>query len=57
MLEETEQGRRSRRESRRKDELGEGREGFMNEDTIGWSREFSSDLIQQLKQVLTETTK
>lgn len=34
MLEETEQGGKNRRESRKKDELGEGKErGFMNEDT------------------------
>lgn len=34
VLEETEQGGRSRRESRKKDELREGRRrDFMNEDT------------------------
>lgn len=38
MLEETEQGEREERESRKKDELGEGRgRAFMNGDMTEWS--------------------
>lgn len=38
MLEETEQGGRDRRESRKKDELGEGRgRAFRNGDMTEWS--------------------
>lgn len=38
MLEEMEQAGRSRREGRKKDELGEdGGRDFMNEELIGWS--------------------
>ena len=38
MLEEMEQGGRSRREGRKKDELGEdGGRDFRNEELTGWS--------------------